>query len=147
MNIKQTLVNTAILLSLAAPALAHDGWEGKSEYQKHFNARTIQTVSGKVVKIDHNHTPLRGMAPGYAAVIQPANGEAITVEIAPNWFTAFNKQKYDAAVGTQMTVTGSVVTLDGHKVLYATQTQQGNNKTSLRNNQGWPVWDTEVSDF
>lgn len=148
MTIKKFFLSAVTLTLLAAPAFSiDDGWGSKSEYTRMFNPRTIQTVSGKVVKLDRNYRPLKSMQPGFLAVIQPAQGEPIQVQVGPTWFTNFYRDQWKTKIGDQVTVTGSLVTIDGHRTLMVTKGQNGNHRMTVRTTQGLPVWDLGQSDF
>ena len=147
MTIKNFVVNAAAVLLLAAPAWANDGWERNSEYNKNYNVKTVQTITGKVLEIDRNYRPLKGMIPGFSAVVQPAKGDPIRVQIGPNWFTSYYRQQWNTQVGDQVTLTGSVVNLNGQRVMLVSQGQKGEHKLTIRDSQGSPVWDIQIAGF
>jgi len=147
MSLRKLLVNVAALALLTVPAFAADGWEHNSEYNKLFNTKTTQTVSGKIVKVDRHYSPLKGMQPGFMAVIQPGTGDPMEVQIGPEWFTSFFHSEWKVKVGDVVTVTGPVVNVGGHSAMMVVQGQKDEHKMTLRNKQGWPVWDLEVADF
>lgn len=144
---KQIKTVLAALALLAAPALADDGWGSGSDYNQHFNPKSVQTVRGKVVKLAHNVSPLRGMQPGFAATIQTENGQTVEAQIGPKWFTNFYHQEWNSKVGDNVSVTGSLVQLNGQNVLMVTQGQNGNHKMVIRSRDGQPVWDVKIANF
>ena len=147
MNLKKYLVSAATILFLAAPTWAADGWERNSEYNQHYNSKTVQTLSGKIVSVDRNHAPLKGMMAVFSAIIQPEKGEAMEIQVGPSWFTSFYRHDWNIQPGDQMIVSGSVVTLEGHTMMIVSQGQKGQHKLTVRNHQGQPVWDFDIAGF
>ena len=144
---KRFATGFAALALLVSPALADDGWGGSSEYNQHFNPKTVQTVQGKVIKLSDNVAPLKGMQPGFVATIQTEAGQAVEVQVGPKWFTNFYHQDWNSKVGDSVKVTGSLVNIKGRQVLMVTQGQNGNHKMAIRSRDGQPVWDVKIANF
>lgn len=140
-------VALATLSLLVAPALADDGWGSNSEYNHHFNPKTVQSIRGTVTKLSDNVAPLKGMQPGFVAIVQTEAGQAVEVQVGPKWFTDFYHQQWNSKVGDKVTVTGSLVNLNGHQVLMVTQGQNGQHKMAIRARDGQPVWDVKIANF
>jgi hypothetical protein len=140
----------ASLMGMSLPALAEaeiDGWQQNSAYNQLFNPKTIVTVKGKIVSIDRKNHPLKGMEAGFAAAIKTDQGEEITVQVGPIWFTSYFKRKWDIQIGDQVEVTGSKIQLNGKPVIMAVQGKKGNLAMTCRSKAGKPLWDLDVEDF
>lgn len=138
----------ASLLGISLPAVADsDGWQQGSAYNQLFNPKTITTVKGKVVLIDRANHPMKGMEPGFAAVVKTEKGEEVTVQVGPIWFTSYFKRKWDVKPGDQVEVTGSRVDLNGKPVIMAMQGKKGNLAMTCRSKTGKPLWDLAIEDF
>ena len=147
MRIGKWVVAMTTCMALSSAALAADGWERGSAYNKIFDSKTIQTISGKVVSIDRNFRPLKGMEPGFMAVIKTDQGSDKQVQVGPAWFTSFYKQKWDVKVGDAVKVTGSAVKIEGKDVIMASQGEKGKLKMTIRGKAGAPLWDLQPTDF
>lgn len=133
-------------LTLGAQA-REDGWGRNSEYTKLFSSKSVETVTGEVVKIDRDCRPLKGMEAGYCVVIRNEDGKELEAQVGPAWFTSFYREKWDIREGDNVTVTGSVVDIGGKKVMIVSQGSKGDLKMTTRSNTGVPVWDLDISDF
>jgi hypothetical protein len=140
-------VALATALLLTTSAFAEDGWEKGSPYNKKFDESTVQTITGKVIKVDRDLHPLTEMAPGFAAVIRTKKGEEIQVQVGPIWFTSFYKQKWDIKPGDTVTITGSRVKIDNKDVIMASHGEKGKLKMTVRGKHGVPIWDLGPTDF
>lgn len=137
----------ATTLLLSGAAFAQDGWEKDSAYNKKFDQKTVQTITGKVVKVDRTAVPMKGMSPGFSAVIKTDKGEEVQVQVGPVWFTSFYKQKWDVKAGDAVSVTGSRVKLDGKDIIMASHGEKGKLKMTVRGKTGLPLWDLGPTDF
>ena len=148
MNVKSLLAGAVLVASLSGAALAaDDGWENNSDYTRHFDHKTIVTVTGTVEKVDRKCIPLKGMEPGFAAIIKTDKGEHVEVQVGPVWFTSFYHHRWNAQIGDRVKVVGSKVTLNGHPAIMAMYGEKGKLKMTVRNPAGAPVWDFPVEGF
>ncbi len=133
--------------SLAVGAVANDGWGRDGSYTKLYNPDTVKTITGKIVSVNRESRPLKGMGPGFSVVLKDDSGVATEAQVGPAWFTSFYKEKWNAKVGDKVSVTGSVVDVGGKSVMIVQQGSKGDLKMTCRNKNGLPVWDLNVSDF
>jgi hypothetical protein len=147
MKMHKWIVATFAVAALSTAAIAADGWERDSAYNKNYNPKSIQTITGKVLKIDRNFRPLAGMEPGFMATTKTEKGEEVQVQVGPIWFTSFYHQKWNIQVGDTVKVTGSRVKIGGKDVLMVSQAEKGNLKMAVRGKAGVPIWDLQPQDF
>jgi len=76
----------AIVMSLTGAALCsagdYDGWEAGSEYNSLYDSRERDSIKGDIAKFI-TVTPLEGMAPGTAFLLDEGDGEKIVVHVCP----------------------------------------------------------------
>jgi hypothetical protein len=101
--------------------------------QRHYDPKTIETIEGKVVSIEH--TQVRGH--GVHLTVQTAK-ESISVELGPAWY--IDKQTPRIETNDTVTVTGSRVTTDGKPAIIAAQVKKGSEVLKLRDDNGIPAW-------
>lgn len=144
---RKLLTGLALLGMLGVAAADNDGWEKNSAYNKLFNPKTVVTVTGKVTSINREDRPMKGMEPGFSAVVHTKQGEDLNVQVGPAWFTSYYRQKWNVQQGDEVEVTGSRITLNGKPVIMAMRGRKGNLAMTCRNKTGKPLWDLEVEDF
>lgn len=103
------------------------GWD---PYREIFDPETIETVTGKIVRIEYNEQ-IRLML--YTDAKKP-----VLVDVGPTGY--FESQGKIMKRGDQVTVTGSMVTIEETPIMVATTIQEGNEELHLRDNDGYPVW-------
>ena len=87
-----TTVVTILAFVLASQVLAQGGprWRGSggwgpgSHFGQLYDSRTVETISGEVVKVDRI-TPIRGMSAGVHLVVK-TDKEEISVILGPQWY-------------------------------------------------------------
>ena len=138
----------AILLTLclSVTALANDGWNKGSDYNRLFDTDTVTTLRGEVLDIQRDVRLLPGMAPAVVATLETADGP-VTVHLGPKWFTKFYQEKFDIQAGDQVEVTGSMVDYQGTQTMMLQAGRKGDLEMVIRDNQGAPVWDPEAKHF
>ena len=62
----------------------------------------------------------------------------VLVDVGPTGY--FESQGKIMKRGDQVTVTGSMVTIEETPIMVATTIQEGNEELHLRDNDGYPVW-------
>ncbi len=80
------IVFAGILISLTAAALCsagdYDGWELDSEYNNLYNPKERDSIKGDIAKFI-SVTPLEGMAPGTAFLLDEGGGDKVVVHVCP----------------------------------------------------------------
>ena len=87
--------------SLAVGAVANDGWGRDGSYTKLYNPDTVKTITGKIVSVNRESRPLKGMGPGFSVVLKDDSGVATEAQVGPAWFTSFYKEKMECQGGRQ----------------------------------------------
>jgi hypothetical protein len=84
-----TALTILFLLPLMSQAAGGDitGWEVGSEYDKLYNPKEQDQIKGDIVKIV-TITPLKGMAPGTALILDEGGGEEVIVHLCPESFAS-----------------------------------------------------------
>lgn len=135
--------NVVALAVLATGAIAagpragrSGGWGPDGAYCRTWDAKTIETISGEVTKVEEV-TPLRGMSKGVVVHVKTAT-ETIAVHLGPSWFV----DKQDVVIGLKDTieVTGSRVTFEGKPAVLAQTVKKGEETLTLRDADGVPTW-------
>lgn len=146
MTNKRIALSFFLTLCLAVTALANDGWNKNSEYNRLYNPKTVVTLRGEVRSIETDVQPLPGMAPGVVAVVDTEDG-SMNVHLGPKWFTKFYKQKWDLKAGDKVEITGSVLNYQGSQTMILQSGKKGDLEMVVRGRDGSPVWDPEVKGF
>ena len=136
-----TLIAGIFLLSQVAESAATSaftGWEKGSLYNSYYNFKERDFLKGKVVKFKQV-TPLPGMAPGTALILDDG-GEEILVHVCP-WAYA-DPQKTGIRKDIKTKINGSWAAIDGQDVFIAAKIKQGETfeyKVRLTKD-GLPFW-------
>ena len=99
-------------------------------YGQMFNAETIDTVTGKILKIEYYQQMLLLI---YTDAKKPA-----LVALGPTGY--FESQRKALQPGHMVTVTGSRVIVDDTPFMIATRIREGNEELQLRDKEGQPNW-------
>ncbi len=102
-----------------------------------YDAKTVTTVSGTVVKVEHIAGRGRGGSGGVHLLLQ-TDTEEISVHLGPAWY--IDKQALKIAAHDSVEVRGSRVTFDGKPAIIAAEVKRGDQKLILRDENGIPVW-------
>jgi hypothetical protein len=111
------------------------GPEGGAWYDRMYDRKTVETVSGEVVSVDKITD--RGMGYGVGLTLKTGK-ETILVYLGPGRF--LDKQDLTFAPKDQVEITGSQITLQGKPAIIATQVQKGDKSLKLRDPAGIPAW-------
>jgi hypothetical protein len=78
-----------LLFSVSSSFAAGDitGWEVGSEYDKFYNYKERDSIKGDIVKFV-KVTPLKGMAPGTAFILDEGGGDRVLVHLCPQSFAS-----------------------------------------------------------
>lgn len=113
-----------------------DGWGPRSQYGRMYDTNTVETVSGRVMKVE-KMAPLRGMASGVHLLVDTGR-ETLPVHLGPGWF--LERQEAEFRPNDEIQVTGSRVTINGRPALIASQVRRDDEVLALRDAAGNPAW-------
>ncbi len=108
---------------------------GGAGYDRMYDPKTVETVSGEVVSVDKIIDP--GMGYGVSLTLR-TNKETILVYLGPGWF--LEKQDLSFAAKDQVEITGSQITFQGKPAIIAAQVKKGDKSLKLRDPAGIPAW-------
>jgi hypothetical protein len=108
---------------------------GGAGYDRMYDPKTVETVSGEVVSVDKIID--RGTSYGVSLTLKMGK-ETILVYLGPDWF--IEKQDLTFAPKDQMEITGSQITFQGKPAIIAAQVQKGDKSLKLRDPAGIPAW-------
>ena len=139
-----TTLASALALGLAATTLAQpgfqwrgsDGWGRGGPYDRLYDPKSVETVSGVVVKVEQV-TPMSGMGQGVHVVLE-TDGATIPVHLGPVWY--IERQETSIEPGDRLEVKGSRVSLEGKPAIIAAEVHKGDETLRLRNEAGVPMW-------
>ena len=112
------------------------GWGGGSRYNMMYNANTVETIKGEIVKIERI-MPMRGMSHGVHLMVKTSK-ETIDVHLGPAWY--IENQDVKLKVGDKIEIKGSRITLQGKPVIIAAEVKKGDVTLKLRDERGFPMW-------
>ncbi len=112
------------------------GWGAGSSYNRLYNPKTVETLSGEVAKIEM-FTPRKGMGQGIHLVLK-TDKETIPVHLGPSWY--MDKQNVKIEQGDKIEVTGSRITYNGKPAILASEVKKGDKTIQLRGANGIPAW-------
>jgi hypothetical protein len=101
-----------------------------------YDAKTVETISGEVVKVD-TITPRKGMSAGVHMSVK-TDKEEIAVHWGPSYF--IENQDVKIAAKDKVEVKGSRMTFDGKPAIVAMELKKGDEVLKLRDDSGYPVW-------
>jgi sporulation protein YlmC with PRC-barrel domain len=116
----------------------HPGPRGEDPYTKIFDPKTIKTISGEVIKVDHVPEPAYGMDMRLTVVV--TGKEIVPVYLGPAFYIVSSEQGKYFKRGDKVLVTGSQVTVRGETFLLATTVKRGDEVLRLRSEDGTPGW-------
>ena len=112
------------------------GWGPGTAYGRIYDPKTVETVSGEVVKVDRI-TPMRGMSSGVHLVVKTDKGD-VSVHLGPQWY--LENQDVKIQPKDKVEVKGSRVTVQGQPALIAAEVKKGDEVLKLRDEAGIPMW-------
>ncbi len=112
------------------------GWAKGTPYSRMYNPKTIETISGEVVKVD-TITPMRGMYYGVHLIVKTEK-EEISVHLGPGWYIENQDVKIEPK--DKVGVKGSRITFKGEPAIIAAEVTKGEDVLKLRDENGFPVW-------
>jgi hypothetical protein len=113
------------------------GWGMGGQYQRLYNPKTVETITGEVVAID-SVMPMGGMSGGVHLQVRTPKNELISVHLGPSWY--LDRQDVLLKVKDKIQVKGSKVTIADKPALIAAEVKKGAQTLVLRDADGFPVW-------
>ena len=101
--------------------------------QRNYDAKTVETVQGKVLSVERMQQQGRGVH-----LMLQTDKETIAVHLGPSWY--IDKQTSKIVTNDTITVIGSRVTVGGKPAIIASQVKNGNEILKLRDENGIPAW-------
>lgn len=137
----------AALLCLSAPAAfaqrgpgpmwhGSGGWGPGSSYNRMYDPKTVETVSGEVANVDRI-VPRKGMSNGMHLALK-TDKETLSVHLGPAWY--LENQDVKIEKGDRIEVTGARITFAGRPAIIASELRKGNEVLTLRDKDGLPLW-------
>lgn len=109
---------------------------GGGAYNRMYDPKTVETVSGEVVSV--NRTPFgRRGAVGVHLTLK-TDKETIPVHLGPARYV--DQQGITLAAKDKITVTGSRITFQGQPAIIAREVKKGGQVLTLRDAAGVPAW-------
>ena len=112
------------------------GWGPGSQYGRMYDQKTVETVSGEVVKVEQI-TPMKGMSYGVHLSLK-TDKETISVHLGPAWYV--ENQDIKIQTGDKIEIKGSRVSIQGKPAIIAAEVKKGDEVLKLRDEKGFPVW-------
>jgi hypothetical protein len=116
--------------------MGRPGRGGGDPYGRMYNPKTVETISGEVVKVE-SPAPVRGRSLGTHLTLKTAK-ETVTVHLGPSWY--LDKQGMTLTPGDKLEVTGSRTTFQGQPAVIAGEVKKGGQVMKLRDAAGIPAW-------
>ena len=112
------------------------GWGPGTPYNKMYDPKTVETISGEIVSVDRI-TPNKGMAGGVHMNVK-TDKETLSVHLGPSFYIENQDVKLQAK--DKVEVKGSRVTFGGKPAIIAADVKKGDEVLKLRDDNGFPVW-------
>jgi hypothetical protein len=112
------------------------GWGPGSQYNRMYDPKTVETISGEVTAIDRI-TPIKGMSGGVHMNVK-TDKETISVHLGPSWY--LENQDVKIAAKDKVEVKGAKTTFAGKPAIIAAEVKKGDEVLKLRDDSGFPVW-------
>lgn len=112
------------------------GWGAGSKYNRLYDVKTVETVSGEVLVVD-KITPSKGMSNGVHLELKTETG-TVSVHLGPAWF--IENQDITIWPKDKIEIKGSRVTYEGKPAIIAAEVKKGDSVLKLRDENGVPVW-------
>jgi hypothetical protein len=112
------------------------GWGAGAAYNRVYDPKTVETMSGKVGDIDI-FTPMARMDNGVKFILKTEK-EEVSVHLGPMWYVL--QQDIDINPNDEVEVIGSRVSFGGESTIIAAQVKKGEKILKLRDENGSPFW-------
>jgi hypothetical protein len=150
-GIRNMKAATSAVLALFVVLLASNGslaqggmGRGPRSGGRMYDPKTVETLSGEVVSVEHIQGKGRGLGrggrgTGYGVhLILKTDKEEIPVHLGPGWY--LNKQALKIAAKDRIEVRGSRITFEGKPAIIAAEVKKGEKSLRLRDDTGAPEW-------
>ena len=107
-------------------------------YKTVFDAKTIKTITGQVIKVERIPEPRVGMEMRLTVLIDKK--EILPVYLGPAWYIEVPGQPTHFILGDTITVSGSHVTRGGESFMIAMTVTRGKEVLRLRDKDGSAAW-------
>jgi hypothetical protein len=112
------------------------GWNTGSQYNRLYDTKTVETVSGEIVSVDHI-IPVKGMGQGVHVQLK-TDKETVSVHLGPAWFLENQDVKIEPK--DKVEIKGSRIKYDGKPAIIAAEVKKGDVVLKLRDENGIPIW-------
>jgi hypothetical protein len=112
------------------------GWSADSQYGKMFDPKTVETLTGEIVKIE-KISPVKGMSTGLHVMLK-TDKETISVHLGPEWY--FENQDVNLSINDKVEIKGSRITFQGNPAIIAAELKKGEEVLKIRDENGYPAW-------
>ena len=107
-------------------------------YKKIFNAKTVKTISGQIIRVDQ--VPEYGFGPQLRLTVFVDRNDIVPVYLGPAFYLLGPQQAKHLKAGNKVIVTGSQVTVKDEPLMIAVSVKLGNELLRLRDQEGIPAW-------
>jgi hypothetical protein len=114
-----------------------DGWGPDASYGRMYDPERVRTVTGQVERAEAG-TPMAGMGRGLMLNVRTRNRQRLRAHVGPVWFS----EQFDVSAepGDDITLTGSVVEMNGRQVMMVSEIVANQRRVRIREQEGTPVW-------
>ena len=140
MNIVKCVICFSFLLLISVDLYSQtktDGWEEGSRYNKYFKPAKMDTVTGKILRIE-NKAPMPGMAAGIELLVLSGK-DTVTVQICPKWMA--ENLNINLKINDEVEIEGCKAVCNGATVFMASRLVAPGIILQLRDEKGSPIWD------
>ncbi|WP_420264590.1 DNA-binding protein [Candidatus Magnetominusculus dajiuhuensis] len=110
------------------------GWGSGDQYQKMYDTKTVDVITGAVEAVETFTSPVRGMSIGILLILKTGDG---TIAYTSG-FIERQDVKFDK--GDTVEVRGAKATFDGSPAIIAAEVKKGGATLRLRDENGLPRW-------
>jgi hypothetical protein len=112
------------------------GWGMGSNYNRMYDPKTVETISGEVVSVDIM-TPAKGMSYGVHLMLR-TDKDTVSIHLGPAWY--IENQDITIAPKNRVEVKGSRITFEGKPAIIAAEVKKGDEVLKIRDENGFPFW-------
>ena len=139
-----------ILVAVAAPIAAEEPIDNteypyccdsdpelrRERYTTRYNPEKVETIDAEVVEI--NRYSFRGKMSRGVHLLVKTGDDTVDVSLAPSWY--LEDRNFAFAPEDRVTITGSIIDVNGELAIIARQIRRGNEILTLRDEDGYPLW-------
>jgi hypothetical protein len=134
-------VATSVIAAMSLVCVTAARAQGRvSSGTRMYDPKTVETVTGTVVKVEHaGHGGPHGVhgAAGVQLLLK-TDTQQIAVRLGPAWYV--DKQSVKVAAHDTISVRGSRIVYAGKPAIVAAQVKKGDQVMNLRRDNGVPLW-------